>query len=94
MVAIQKRRGSLRRKSYHNEIPAHIYPTSKEFDSGVELAVGDSSRLPPAAAAAAAAAGGRGGAGEELVGDPRDPSCIDRKYLVAACLSCSRSSAV
>ena len=31
--------------------------------------------------------GGGGGGGSE-------PNCIDRKYLVAACLSCSRSSAV
>ena len=27
-------------------------------------------------------------------GGPSDPNCIDKKYLVAACLSCSLSSAV
>ena len=27
-------------------------------------------------------------------GGPRDPNCIDKKYFVAACLSCSLSSAV
>ena len=60
------------------------------------LDLGASSRLLPeaAAAAAAAAAGGNGGAGEELFGDPSDPSCMDKKYFVAACLSCSLSSAV
>ena len=31
--------------------------------------------------------GGGGGGG-------KDPNCIDKKYFVAACLSCSRSSAV
>ncbi len=62
----------------------------------VEGGGGESSLLPEAAAAAAAAAaaGGRGGAEEELLGDPSDPSCMERKYLVAACLSCSLSSAV
>ena len=39
--------------------------------------------------AAAKADGGGGGPLVELCW-----SCIDRKYLVAACLSCSRSSAV
>ena len=34
-----------------------------------------------------AAGGGGGGGGKE-------PSCIDKKYFVAACLSCSLSSAV
>ena len=59
------------------------------------LDLGISSRLlPEAAAAAAAAAGGKGGPGEELFGDPNEPSCMDKKYLVAACLSCSLSSAV
>ena len=27
-------------------------------------------------------------------GGPREPNCIDKKYLVAACRSCSLSSAV
>ena len=59
------------------------------------LDLGISSRLlPEAAAAAAAAAGGKGGPGEELFGDPNEPNCMDKKYLVAACLSCSLSSAV
>ena len=34
--------------------------------------------------------GGGGGGG----GGGSDPSCMDRKYLVAACRSCSLSSAV
>ena len=41
---------------------------------------------------AAAKADGGGGGGGPLV--ELCWSCIDRKYLVAACLSCSRSSAV
>jgi hypothetical protein len=31
---------------------------------------------------------------DPLGGEFIDPSCIDKKYLVAACRSCSRSSAV
>lgn len=68
---------------------------SRELVSEDVLDLGISSRLlPEAAAAAAAAAGGKGGPGEELFGDPNEPNCMDKKYLVAACLSCSLSSAV
>jgi len=49
---------------------------------------------PSSRPAAAAAAGGKGGAELDPPGDPIDPNCIDRKYLVAACRSCSLSSAV
>ena len=35
-----------------------------------------------------------GGGGEGCPVPPSDPSCMERKYLVAATLSCSRSSAV
>ena len=45
-------------------------------------------------AAAAAVADGRVAELDEPVGDPNDPNCIDRKYFVAACRSCSLSSAV
>ena len=51
-----------------------------------------SSPEPDAAAAAAAAAGGKGA--DDPFGEPNEPNCMDKKYLVAACLSCSRSSAV
>lgn len=42
------------------------------------------------AALASSDIGGGGGGG----GGGKEPSCIERKYLVAACLSCSLSSAV
>ena len=35
-----------------------------------------------------------GGGGEGCPVPPSEPSCMERKYLVAATLSCSRSSAV
>ena len=50
---------------------------------------GDEVVVDPAAAKADGGGGGGGGPLVELCW-----SCIDRKYLVAACLSCSRSSAV
>ncbi len=43
---------------------------------------------------AAAAAAATAAAATPACGDGREPSCMDRKYLVAACRSCSRSSAV
>ena len=67
--------------------------TSIEESSLFDLGGASSPEVEAAAAAAAAAAAGGKGA-EEPFGDPNDPNCIDKKYLVAACLSCSRSSAV
>ena len=68
--------------------------TSSDASSLFDLEGGPpaSSPEPDAAAAAAAAAGGKGA--EDPFGEPNEPNCMDKKYLVAACLSCSRSSAV
>ena len=70
-----------------------IFTSIDAFSSLFDLVGAASSpEFEAAAAAAAAAAGGKGA--EEPFGDPNEPNCIDKKYLVAACRSCSRSSAV
>ena len=56
-------------------------------DSNAEIDAGSSFVVSKPGMVLGCVGGGGGGGG-------RDPSCIDRKYLVAACLSCSLSSAV
>ena len=64
--------------------------TSKLVSAGVEVPSD-----PELEVAAAAVAEGRAELVEDdPVGDPKEPNCIDKKYFVAACLSCSLSSAV
>ena len=65
--------------------------TSKLDSAGVEAP----SEPELEVAAAAAVADGRADVEEDdPVGDPKDPNCMDKKYFVAACRSCSLSSAV
>ena len=68
-----------------------ILLTSKVASAGVDAPSDPELEV---AAAAAAVADGRVAELDEPVGDPNDPNCIDRKYFVAACRSCSLSSAV
>ena len=61
---------------------------------GSSLILDGSTAAAAAAAAASMAAEGDPNVGGGGGGGGNEPSCIDRKYLVAACLSCSLSSAV